>query len=147
MGCFCYENTSKWFKKKIPIEWMWMMRVRGLVWVHPRSMNAYTNFGDVVRLNSTYQTDRYCMVFLRITRINHHYQNLFFRFVLIRDETEASYKWVLRTWLEAVDSKPPKTIITDQYIVFKNAIAEVMPMPPQEVVFVVHKLSGIQNGI
>ncbi|XP_074352680.1 protein FAR1-RELATED SEQUENCE 5-like [Apium graveolens] len=69
-------------------------RVRGLVWVDPRSMNVYKNFGDVVT-----------------------------------DETKASYKWVLRTWLEAVDNKPPRTIITDQDIALGNAIAEVMPMP------------------
>ncbi|XP_074322888.1 protein FAR1-RELATED SEQUENCE 5-like [Apium graveolens] len=78
-------------------------RVRGLVWVDPRSMNAYKNFGDVVTFDSTYRTNR--------------------------DETEASYKWVLRTWLEAVDNKPPRTIITDQDITLGNAIAEVMPMP------------------
>ncbi|XP_074376778.1 protein FAR1-RELATED SEQUENCE 5-like [Apium graveolens] len=78
-------------------------RVRGLVWVDPRSMNAYNNFGDVVTFDSTYRTNR--------------------------DETEASYKWVLRTWLEAVDNKPPRTIITDQDIALGNAIAEVMPMP------------------
>ncbi|KAL8111376.1 hypothetical protein AgCh_019189 [Apium graveolens] len=73
-------------------------RVRGLVWVDPRSMNAYKNFGDVVTFDSTYRTNR--------------------------DETEASYKWVLRTWLEAVDNKPPRTIITDQDIALGNAIAE-----------------------
>ncbi|KAL8155955.1 hypothetical protein AgCh_001127 [Apium graveolens] len=74
-------------------------RVRGLVWVDPRSMNAYKNFGDVVTFDSTYQTNR--------------------------DETDASYKWVLRTWLEAVDNKPPRTIIIDQDIALGNAIAEV----------------------
>ncbi|KAL8091646.1 hypothetical protein AgCh_034051 [Apium graveolens] len=81
-------------------------RVWGLVWVDPRSMNAYKNFGDVVTFDSTYRTDR--------------------------DETEASYKWVLRTWLEAVDNKPPRIIITDQDIALRNAIAEVMPMPQKK---------------
>ncbi|XP_074336357.1 protein FAR1-RELATED SEQUENCE 5-like [Apium graveolens] len=104
-------------------------RVRGLVWVDPWSMNAYKNFGDVVTFDSTYRTNRYCMPFIPITGINHHYQNILFGFALVRDETEASYKWVLRTWLEAVDNKTPRTIITDQDIVLGNAIAEVIPMP------------------
>ncbi|XP_074342538.1 protein FAR1-RELATED SEQUENCE 5-like [Apium graveolens] len=68
-------------------------RVRGLVWVDPRSLNAYKNFGDVVTFDSTYRTNR----------------------------------WVLKTWLEAVDNKPHITIITDQDIALSNAISEVMP--------------------
>ncbi|KAL8108968.1 hypothetical protein AgCh_025166 [Apium graveolens] len=72
-------------------------RVRSLVWVDPRSMNAYKNFGDVVTFDSTYRTNG--------------------------DETEALYKWVLRTWLEAVDNKLPRTIITDQDIALVNVIA------------------------
>ncbi|XP_074352764.1 protein FAR1-RELATED SEQUENCE 5-like [Apium graveolens] len=99
-------------------------RVRGLVWVDPRSLNAYKNFGDVVTFDSTYQMNRYCIPFIPITGVNHHYQNILFGVALVRDETEASYKWVLRTWLEAVDNKPPRTIITDQDIALGNAIAE-----------------------
>ncbi|XP_074342431.1 protein FAR1-RELATED SEQUENCE 5-like [Apium graveolens] len=64
------------------------------------------------------------MPFIPITGVNHHYQNILFGFALVRDETEASYKWVLRTWLEAVDNKPPRTIITYQDIALGNVIAE-----------------------
>ena len=102
-------------------------RVRGLVWVDPRSLNAYKNFGDVVTFDSTYRTNRYDMPFIPITGVNHHYQNILFGFALVRDEKETSYRWVLKTWLEAVDNKPPITIITDQDIALSNAIAEVMP--------------------
>ena len=41
--------------------------VRGLVWVDPRSTNAYKKFGDVVIFDSTYRTNRYCMPFIPIT--------------------------------------------------------------------------------
>ncbi|XP_074347161.1 protein FAR1-RELATED SEQUENCE 5-like [Apium graveolens] len=102
-------------------------RVRGLVWVDPRSLNAYKNFGDVVTFDSTYRTYRYDMPFIPITGVNHHYQNILFGFALIRDEKETTYRWVLKTWLEAVDNKPPITIITDQDITLSNAISEVMP--------------------
>ncbi|XP_074342925.1 protein FAR1-RELATED SEQUENCE 5-like [Apium graveolens] len=102
-------------------------RVRGLVWVDPRSLNAYKNFGDVVTFDSTYRTNRYDMPFIPITGVNHHYQNILFGFALIRDEKETTYRWVLKTWLEAVDNKPPITIITDQDIALSNAISEVMP--------------------
>ncbi|XP_074364551.1 protein FAR1-RELATED SEQUENCE 5-like [Apium graveolens] len=95
-------------------------RVRCLIWVDHRSLNAYTNFGDVVSFDSTYRTNRYCMPFIPITGVNHHYQNILFGFALMQDETEISYKWVLKTWLEAVGNRPPLTIITDQDIALGN---------------------------
>ncbi|XP_074342213.1 protein FAR1-RELATED SEQUENCE 5-like [Apium graveolens] len=102
-------------------------RIRGLVWVDPRPLNTYKNFGDVVTFDSTYRTNRYDMPFIPITGVNHHYQNILFGFALTRDEKETTYRWVLKTWLKAVDNKPPITIITDQDIALSNAISEVMP--------------------
>ncbi|XP_074323754.1 protein FAR1-RELATED SEQUENCE 5-like [Apium graveolens] len=102
-------------------------RVRGLVWVDPRSVNAYKNFGDVVTFKSTYHTNRYDMPFIPITGVNHHFQNILFGFALVRDEKESSYIWVLKNRLEAVANKPPTTIINDQDITLSNAIVEVMP--------------------
>ncbi|XP_063939892.1 protein FAR1-RELATED SEQUENCE 5-like [Daucus carota subsp. sativus] len=102
-------------------------RVNSLLWVDSRSLNAYKNFGDVVTFDSTYRTNKYCMPFIPITGVNHHYQSILFGFALIRDEKETSYKWVLKTWLEAVNNIPPISIITDQDIALGNAIAEVLP--------------------
>ncbi|XP_017228839.1 protein FAR1-RELATED SEQUENCE 5-like [Daucus carota subsp. sativus] len=74
-------------------------RVRVMLWVDPRSLNAYQNFGDVVVFYSTYRTNRYCMPFVPFTG----------------------------NWLEAIGNKAPQTIITDQDIAIGNAIAEVLP--------------------
>nr|XP_017245268.1 PREDICTED: protein FAR1-RELATED SEQUENCE 5-like [Daucus carota subsp. sativus] len=101
--------------------------VRAMLWVDPRSLNAYQNFGDVVVFDSTYRTNRYCMPFVPFTGVNHHYQSILFGFALIRDETEKSYLWVFKNWLEAIGNKAPQTIITDQDIAIGNAIAEVLP--------------------
>ncbi|XP_017248013.2 protein FAR1-RELATED SEQUENCE 5-like [Daucus carota subsp. sativus] len=101
--------------------------VRAMLWVDPRSLNAYQNFGDVVVFDSTYRTNRYCMPFVPFTGVNHHYQSILFGFALIRDETEKSYLWVFKNWLEAIGNKAPQTIITDQDIAIGNAIAEVFP--------------------
>ena len=102
-------------------------RVNSLLWVDSRSLNAYKNFGDVVTFDSTYRTNKYCMPFIPITGVNHYYQSILFGFALIRDEKETSYKWVLKTWLEAVNNIAPISIITDQDIALGNAIAEVLP--------------------
>nr|XP_017227957.1 PREDICTED: protein FAR1-RELATED SEQUENCE 5-like [Daucus carota subsp. sativus] len=100
--------------------------VRAMLWVDLRSVNAYKNFGDVV-FYSTYRTNRYCMPFVPFTGVNHHYQSILFGMSLIRDETEESYLWVFKSWLEAMGNVAPQTIITDQDIAIGNAIAEVLP--------------------
>ncbi|XP_017227956.2 protein FAR1-RELATED SEQUENCE 5-like [Daucus carota subsp. sativus] len=65
--------------------------------------------------------------FVPFTGVNHHYQSILFRFALIRDETEESYLWVFKSWLEAMGNVAPQTIITDQDIAIGNAIAKVLP--------------------
>ncbi|XP_017250720.2 protein FAR1-RELATED SEQUENCE 5-like [Daucus carota subsp. sativus] len=92
-------------------------RVRAMMWVDLRSVNAYKNFGDVVVFDSTYRTNRYCMPFVPFTGVNHHYQSILFGFALIRDES----------WLEAMGNVALQTIISDQDITIGNAIAEVLP--------------------
>ncbi|XP_074351942.1 protein FAR1-RELATED SEQUENCE 5-like [Apium graveolens] len=39
-------------------------RLKCLLWVDPRSLLAYKNFGDVVALDITYRTNRYAMLFV-----------------------------------------------------------------------------------
>lgn len=74
-------------------------RVNSLLWVDPRSLNAYMNFGDVVMFDLTYWTNRYSMPFIPITRVNRHYYSISFGFALVRDENETSYKRILKLWL------------------------------------------------
>ncbi|WOG87868.1 hypothetical protein DCAR_0207100 [Daucus carota subsp. sativus] len=78
-------------------------RLKNLVWVDPKCLMAYSNFGDVVAFDTTYRTNRYAMPFVPFTGVNHHYQSVLFGFALMRDEVKSSFEWVLRTWLEAKD--------------------------------------------
>ncbi|XP_074337234.1 protein FAR1-RELATED SEQUENCE 5-like [Apium graveolens] len=43
-----------------------------LVWIDPRCLMAYQNFGDVT-FDTTYRTNRYAMPFVPFTGVNHHY--------------------------------------------------------------------------
>ncbi|XP_063936929.1 protein FAR1-RELATED SEQUENCE 5-like [Daucus carota subsp. sativus] len=87
-------------------------RLKCLVWVDPRSLMAYKNFGDVVAFDTIYGTNRYAMPFVAFTRVNHHYQSILFGFALVRDELKTTFEWVLSTWLEAMEGKEPMAIIT-----------------------------------
>ncbi|XP_074373863.1 protein FAR1-RELATED SEQUENCE 5-like [Apium graveolens] len=89
-------------------------RLKCLLWVDPRSLLAYKNFGDVVAFYTTYRTNRYVMPFVPFTGVNHHYQSVLFGFALMRDELKTTFEWALGTWLEAVEGKATLVIITDQ---------------------------------
>ncbi|XP_074358149.1 protein FAR1-RELATED SEQUENCE 5-like [Apium graveolens] len=118
------ESGSKYFiRTEVDEE----NRLKCLVWIDPRCIMAYQNFGDVMAFNTTYRTNRYAMPFVPFTGVNHHYQSVIFGFALMRDEHTSTFEWILRTWLEGVGNNPPLTIITDQDQAMVSAIAVVLP--------------------
>ncbi|XP_074374263.1 protein FAR1-RELATED SEQUENCE 2-like [Apium graveolens] len=102
-------------------------RLKCLLWVDPRSLLAYKNFGDVVAFDTTYRTIRYAMPFVPFTGVNHHYQLVLFGFALMRDELKTTFEWVLGTWLEVVEGKVHLAIITDQDQAMAGAIQSQLP--------------------
>ncbi|XP_074374267.1 protein FAR1-RELATED SEQUENCE 5-like [Apium graveolens] len=116
------ESGSKYFiRTEVDEE----NRLKCLVWIDPRCIMAYQNFGNIMAFDTTYRTNRYAMPFVPFTGVNHHYQSVIFGFVLMQDEHTSTFEWILRTWLEGVGNNPPLTIITDQdqaMTDFKNCI-------------------------
>ena len=88
---------------------------------------AYHYFGDVVSFDTTYRTNKYDMSFAPFTGVNHHLQSIQFGCALLQDETEATFLWLFQTWLEAMGGRHPTSIITDQDLAMKAAIAKVFP--------------------
>ncbi|XP_074327251.1 protein FAR1-RELATED SEQUENCE 5-like [Apium graveolens] len=96
------ESGSKYFiRTEVDEE----NRLKCLVWIDPRCIMAYQNFGDVMAFDTTYRTNRYAMSFVPFTGVNHHYQSVIFGFALMRDEHASTFEWILRTWLEVKNSR------------------------------------------
>ncbi|KAH7681875.1 FHY3/FAR1 family protein [Dioscorea alata] len=102
-------------------------QTRCVFWADGRSRVAYSEFGDVVVFDTTYQTNRFCFPFAPFVGINHHKQSILFGCALMADEKEESFVWVFQTWLKCMLGKHPQTIITDQDLAMGNAIAHVFP--------------------
>ncbi|GAB2281892.1 hypothetical protein Dimus_016456 [Dionaea muscipula] len=102
-------------------------RLVNFFWVDARSRMAYRYFGDVVAFDTTYRTNKYNMPFAPFTGVNHHSQSIQFGCALLQDETEKTFVWLFETWLEAMGGRPPISIITDQDLAMKGAIAKVFP--------------------
>jgi len=56
---------------------------------------------------------------------NHHSQTIIFGVALLEDETIESYKWVLNRFLECMESKFPKAVVTDGDGSMREAIKQV----------------------
>ncbi|XP_024156293.1 protein FAR1-RELATED SEQUENCE 5-like [Rosa chinensis] len=103
-------------------------RLNRCFWADPTSRKAYYYFNDVVVFDTTYNTNKYRMIFAPIIGVNHHGQIIVFGCGLLSDEKTESFIWLLEQWLKAMPSGPPKVIITDQDPAIAKAIAQVLPL-------------------
>ncbi|TKY70217.1 FAR1-RELATED SEQUENCE 5 [Spatholobus suberectus] len=98
-----------------------------IFWVDPKARTNYTYFGDTVTFDTTYRSNRYRLPFAPFTGVNHHGQPVLFGCALLINESEPSFVWLFKTWLEAMSGQPPVSITTDHDRVIRAAINHVFP--------------------
>ncbi|KAE8671887.1 Protein FAR1-RELATED SEQUENCE 3 [Hibiscus syriacus] len=102
-------------------------RMTNVFWADARSRTAYNHFGDAVIFDTMYRPNQYQVPFAPFTGINHHGQMVLFGCALLLDESELSFTWLFRTWLSAMNGRPPVSITTDQDRAIQAAVAQVFP--------------------
>ncbi len=102
-------------------------RLQHLFWADGNSKLDYKCFGDVVAFDTTYKKNKYNKPFVIFSGVNHHRNTIIFACALVADETEETYKWILRVLLEAMNGKAPLSVITDSDKAMRNAIKVVFP--------------------
>ncbi|XP_073362412.1 protein FAR1-RELATED SEQUENCE 5-like [Aegilops tauschii subsp. strangulata] len=88
-------------------------RLQNLFWCDSQSRRDYLDYGDVVVFDSTYKMNKYGMPFIPFVGLNNHRCTTVFACAIVSDETEATYVWLLNTFLKANCQKRPKSVITD----------------------------------
>ncbi|XP_050104663.1 protein FAR1-RELATED SEQUENCE 5-like [Malus sylvestris] len=96
-------------------------------WADASSRQAYKLYGDVVIFDTTYNTNRYSMIFAPFMGINNHGQTIVFAGAFLSDETTDSFVWLFREFLNAMPGDAPKMIITDQDPAMTKAIPYCFP--------------------
>ncbi|KAL2519513.1 Protein FAR1-RELATED SEQUENCE 5 [Abeliophyllum distichum] len=97
-------------------------------WADCESRRSYAYFGDVVVFDTTYNTNKYSMVFGPFVGVNHHGQTVIFGCGLLSDETTESFVWLFTKFIEAMPNHTaPGVIITDQDAAIARAISIVLP--------------------
>ncbi|XP_076950954.1 protein FAR1-RELATED SEQUENCE 5-like [Bidens hawaiensis] len=69
--------------------------LRYIFWVDDVSKFNYDAFGEVLGFDATYRTNKYGMIFLPFTGLDHHKKCVTFGAGLIYGETIESYKWLV----------------------------------------------------
>ncbi|CAL0303615.1 unnamed protein product [Lupinus luteus] len=102
-------------------------RMTNVFWADARSRTAYNYFGDAVIFDTMYRPNQYQVPFAPFTGVNHHGQLVLFGCALVLDESEPSFTWLFRTWLSAMNNRPPGSITTDQDRAIQVAVTQVFP--------------------
>lgn len=102
-------------------------RMTNVFWADARSRIAYSHFGDAVIFDTMYRPNMYQVPFAPFTGVNHHGQMVLFGCALILDESEASFTWVFKAWLSAMNYRAPASITTDQDRAIQAAVSQVLP--------------------
>nr|GEV74904.1 coatomer subunit gamma-2 [Tanacetum cinerariifolium] len=92
-----------------------------MFWADETMKCNYIAFGDVVSFDATYRTNRYRVIFVSFTGIDHNQKSVTFGAGLLSDETFHSYTWLLTAFKQA-HGKEPLMAVTDQDATLRNAI-------------------------
>ncbi|XP_073152019.1 protein FAR1-RELATED SEQUENCE 5-like [Henckelia pumila] len=72
-------------------------RLNRCFWADAVSRRTYSAFGDVVVFDTTYNTNKYGMIFAPLVGVNHHHQTIVFGCRFLSDEKTESFVW-LTSW-------------------------------------------------
>ncbi|XP_057808405.1 protein FAR1-RELATED SEQUENCE 5-like [Salvia miltiorrhiza] len=87
-----------------------------------RCLIDYQHFGDVVSVDSTYNTNKYGLICVPFIGINHHRTNVMFAIAFLSNEKSESYEWLFRTFLEAMYENEPCVIFSYQDHALMNGV-------------------------
>ncbi|CAN4091363.1 unnamed protein product [Withania somnifera] len=116
-----------------------------IAWSYASSMKLYEVFGYAVVFDTTHSLDAYDMLLGIWIEVDNHGSHCFFGCVLLRDEKLQSFSWELKTSLGFMSGKAPGTILTDQNLWLKEAIATEIPRVEHAFFHCLYNLHSIEE--
>ncbi|KAM3257218.1 hypothetical protein ACQJBY_049510 [Aegilops geniculata] len=84
-----------------------------IFWADASARMAYYHFGDTVRFETAYRSNKEHIPIVIFSGVNHHVQPVIFGCALLVDESEESFVWLFEKWLEAMHARPPVSFVTE----------------------------------
>ncbi|XP_024032044.1 protein FAR1-RELATED SEQUENCE 5-like [Morus notabilis] len=100
-------------------------RLCNIVWSDGVSRRDYAVFGNVLAFDTTYRTNKYHKPLLLLVGVNNHWRTTVFGIALLVDETVDTFVWFLQMFLQGMNNRKPKVIVTDGDNAMKNGIAQI----------------------
>ncbi|XP_028805223.1 putative protein FAR1-RELATED SEQUENCE 10 isoform X2 [Neltuma alba] len=119
-------------------------KVENIAWSYGESIRAYSVFGDVVTLDTTYRSVTYGLLLGVWFGIDNNGNAIIFGLVLLQDESSYSFAWALRTFVRFMRGRHPQTIITDIDPTLGDAISKELS-ETKHVICTWHILSKLSN--
>jgi len=91
-------------------------------WTDGLARLHYALYADVVSFDTTYDTNRYKMIFSPFTRLDNHRLCVTFDVAFLGDEKAESFMWLFDKFLDAMGRHMPVCLISDQDPAMKVAI-------------------------
>uniref|UniRef100_A0A2P2JKR2 Uncharacterized protein n=1 Tax=Rhizophora mucronata TaxID=61149 RepID=A0A2P2JKR2_RHIMU len=102
-------------------------RLENIAWSYASSIQSYEIFGDAVVFDTMHHLTAFDMPLSIWLGVNNYGMPCFFGCVLLREQNLNSLSWALKAFLGFMNGKAPQTILTDQNMCLKEAIAMEMP--------------------
>ncbi|XP_047966051.1 protein FAR1-RELATED SEQUENCE 5-like [Salvia hispanica] len=96
-----------------------------LFWCDGLMKRNYHMFGDIVAFDTTFNTNRYCMIFAPFTGKDNHGRPVTFAAGLVSNEKTGAFEWLFRHFVQCMGFAP-KMIVTDQDLGMRSAIEEIL---------------------
>ncbi|XP_021743293.1 protein FAR1-RELATED SEQUENCE 5-like [Chenopodium quinoa] len=101
-------------------------RLTRVFWADAISRKNYSLFCDMITFDTTFDTNKYSMVFSPFTGVDNHGKCVTFGIGLLEKEDIESFEWLFETFLKAMNNCQPACIMTYQDPTMKVAIKNVL---------------------
>lgn len=118
-----FVNPSFFFSVQLDID----DKVSNIFWADDNMVMEYGHFGDVVCLDTSCARNKGFRPLVQFVGLNNHRQVVIFGAAFLYDDSVSSFKWLVRTFVEAMSGKRPKFILSDQDATVVEAIHAVLP--------------------
>ncbi|KAL6554470.1 putative protein FAR1-RELATED SEQUENCE 10 [Orobanche minor] len=106
-------------------------KVENIAWAYGDSVRAFSLFGDVLTIDTSYRSTTYGMILGIWFGIDNHSRPIFFGCFLLQDDTSKSFSWTLQILVGFMRGRRPETVITDMDSGLRDALAIEMPNTKQ----------------
>ena len=101
-------------------------RLERLFFAHPDAITLYRQHPDVLLLDYTYKTNRFCMPLLNFCGVTGNKKTIQTALCFLSGEKEEDYEWAMIQFKEILERNsipPPLSAVTDRELAYKSGLS------------------------